>query len=136
MAWKGGEIVMPQLGFKRFLGPKIKDGSKPHTIRAKRKHPFKVGARLYMYHDLRQKSCEKIGEADVSKVEEIHVLCGEIGANVFIDGRELGWDEVISLAIKDGFDDVSGLLDFIFENHGADFTGDLIHWTNFQPAKP
>lgn len=141
---------MPQLGFKKQFVPAIKAGTKKHTIRAKRKHPFRVGDRLFMYSDMRQKSCEKIGEVEVSKVERITIFqpgaCAEEPA-VFIqeylnDERQLSAEQIEALAIADGFGGIAGTTAteaffwFFANTHGAEFRGFLIHWKNFQPAKP
>jgi len=58
---------MPLLGFTK-LKSKLLDGSKTQTIRKPRKHPLKVGDKLYIYWNLRMKSCEKLGEAIVTRV--------------------------------------------------------------------
>jgi len=58
---------MPLLGFTK-LKEKLLDSSKTQTIRKPRKHPIKVGDKLYVYWKLRTKECEKLGEAIVIKV--------------------------------------------------------------------
>ena len=52
---------MPLLGFTTFKD-KLLDGTKKQTVRKLRKHPIKVGDKLYLYWHLRQKDCEKLGE--------------------------------------------------------------------------
>ena len=59
---------MPLLGFTKLRG-KLLDGSKTQTIRKPRKVPLKVGDKLYVYWMPRTKSCEKLGEAKVTKIE-------------------------------------------------------------------
>ena len=58
---------MPLLGFTK-LKDKLLDGSKTQTIRKPRKHPIKVGDKLYIYWKLRTKRCKKLGEATITKV--------------------------------------------------------------------
>lgn len=53
---------MPLYNFKKQFAPYIKDGSKPHTIRAIRKHPAKPGDTLFLYTGLRTKYVEKLIE--------------------------------------------------------------------------
>lgn len=60
-------INLPLLGFSK-LKSKLLDGSKTQTIRKPRKHPIKVGDKLYVYWMLRTKKCEKLGEARVTSV--------------------------------------------------------------------
>jgi len=58
---------MPLLGFTK-LKEKLLDGSKTQTIRKPRKHPIKVGDKLYVYWKLRTKECQKLGEGVVTKI--------------------------------------------------------------------
>lgn len=58
---------MPLLGFS-MLKDKLLDGSKTQTIRKPRKHPLKVGDKLYIYWKIRTKEREKLGEAVVTKI--------------------------------------------------------------------
>ncbi len=60
-------LVLALLGFTK-LRDKLADGSKTQTIRSPRKHPFKVGERLFIYWKLRTKNCEKLGEGVVTSV--------------------------------------------------------------------
>jgi hypothetical protein len=59
---------MPILGFTRLLD-KLRDESKKQTIRKPRKHPLKVGDILHIFWKLRTKQCQKLGEAEVTKIE-------------------------------------------------------------------
>ena len=58
---------MPLLGFTKLLD-KLLDGSKTQTIRRIRKHPIKVGDKLYIYWKLRTKQCQKLGEGIATKI--------------------------------------------------------------------
>ena len=59
--------MSPLLGFTK-LKEKLLDGSKTQTIRKPRKHPIKVGDKLFIYWKLRTKECEKLGEGVATKV--------------------------------------------------------------------
>lgn len=58
---------MPALTFTVFVD-KILSGEKRQTIRPPRKHPIKVGDKLYLYAHQRTKNCRKLGEAVCSAV--------------------------------------------------------------------
>jgi len=77
---------MPLLGFTK-LKEKLLDGSKTQTIRKPRKHPLKVGDKLFIYWKLRTKQCEKLGEAVITNIVRKPIL-------------EVTEEE----AIKDGFE--------------------------------
>jgi len=59
--------MTPLLGFTK-LKDKLLDGSKTQTIRKPRKHPLKVGDKLFVYWKLRTKDCEKLGEAVITNI--------------------------------------------------------------------
>ena len=82
---------MPLLGFTK-LKKKLLDGSKTQTIRRPRKHPFKVGDKLYVYWKLRTKECEKLGEAKVTKI-----VRKTLGKMTREDAVKDGFDGVINL---------------------------------------
>ena len=63
---------MPLLGFTKLLD-KLLDGSKTQTIRLPRKHPLKVGDRLFIYWMLRTKNCRKLGEGVITKIERKNI---------------------------------------------------------------
>lgn len=58
---------MPLLGFTK-LQSKLYDGSKTQTIRRPRKHPIKVGNKLFIYWKLRTKECHRIGTGVVIRI--------------------------------------------------------------------
>lgn len=59
--------MSPLIGFTH-LKDKILDGTKRQTIRRARKHPIQVGDKLILYWHLRQKDCEKLGEATCTQI--------------------------------------------------------------------
>jgi hypothetical protein len=92
---------MPLYGVQKQFVPMILDGSKPHTIRRRRKRPTKVGDVLYLYTGLRTKQCKFVLETTCTKIVPI-VIYPNLG-RVVLDGRMLPLDEVLKFAIKDGF---------------------------------
>ena len=69
---------MPLIGFTVFK-EKILDGTKTQTTRKFRKHPIKVGDKLYLYWHTRQKDCEKLGEAICTEVMTIQMHSEYLG---------------------------------------------------------
>lgn len=105
---------MPLIGFTKLLN-KLLDGSKTQTIRKERKHPIKVGDKLYIYWKLRTKECRKLGEAKVTKIQ--HKFVGEM------TNRD---------AVLDGFNNRKELVKALYEMHSeAQCRGglfDIITW--------
>jgi hypothetical protein len=123
---------MALLGFKKCFALNVQLGKKRQSIRAKRKHPIKVGERLYLYTGLRTKAARKLGEGVAIFVEEIKIeQCnagGEHLTSVEVAGQRLLPTEITELAIADGFPDAVAFLKFFAEEHTGDFVGDLIKW--------
>ena len=113
-----------QKRFARF----VRDGSKRHTIRAKRKHPDKPGDTLHLYTGLRTKNAELLGRAICVRVEDIRI---DQNCGVLVDGERLRLSERNALAFCDGFR--SRGVDHAFEemmefwNGRLPFSGDIIH---------
>lgn len=132
--------VMGAYSFKRQFVPFVRNGSKRHTIRGKRRHPDKPGSTFFGYYGMRTKHCEKLIKAPVIRLEDI----GIYRAQVWINGEELSLSEKDSLAWRDGFrhQNLPGslectgaggcfdlMLQFWVAEHGdIDFHGDVIHW--------
>lgn len=120
---------------KRFV-PFIRNGSKRHTIRAKRAHADKPGNTLHLYTGMRTKSCRLLGRSVCVKVEEIVISAAH---QVFVDGVELNADEKNALAFCDGFR--ARGMEHAFEemmafwNGRLPFTGDILHWSKQMEAK-
>lgn len=63
---------MPAYSFKDRFVPMVVEGSKPHTIRARREKGFaKKGDRLYLYFGMRTKWCRKLREEVCTNVRTI-----------------------------------------------------------------
>lgn len=126
------------LGFKRRFAPFVKDGSKTHTIRGRRKITPRVGETCHCYVDPRQKTMALLGRWPCVKVEEIEieilpaVFIENAGPVIRVNGEALSADECKQLAWWDGF-----------RSHGQDgafsemmkfwdgrlpFEGHIIHW--------
>jgi hypothetical protein len=116
--------------FKKRFAPFVLDGTKRHTIRAKRKHPDKPGNIVHLYTGLRTRRAKLLGRSICIKVEEIRISAAQ---QVFIDGVELNLDEKNALAFCDGFR--SRGIEHAFEEMMGfwegrlPFTGDIIHWS-------
>jgi hypothetical protein len=128
-----------QLGFKARFVPMIEDGSKTHTIRAKRKIRPRVGETCHCYTGLRQKGARLLGRWPCVKVETIEIYeRGDGSLGVVIDGLELAPDEKNELAWRDGFRSTGRRLAFtematywrvLHRKEGPFvFEGDVIHW--------
>lgn len=135
------------LGFKRRFAPMVEDGSKTHTIRAKRK-PTKLGYKraipragqtCHCYVDSRQKTMRLLGRWPCTRVEDIVIYeRGDGSFGVKLGGAELGKDEKDWLAWRDGFRDgpvpesFDRMIAYWLATHKRSapfvFEGDLIHW--------
>ncbi|MCA6580459.1 MAG: ASCH domain-containing protein [Pseudanabaena sp. M57BS1SP1A06MG] len=117
---------MPALSFSVFRD-KILSGAKRHTIRAKRKHPIKVGDKLYMWWKQRSpKEKEKLGESTCIRVSPITIT----GLGVSCEDIGVRYHCLDLFAIADGFDNWDEMRDFFQNTHGLPFEGDLIEWGN------
>ena len=118
---------MPLLNFKKQFIPFIRAKTKCHTIRAERKHPVKVGDKLYLYCGLRQKGAYRILPEPVicSRVESIEIDA-RTSRMVTVGGVPLEYDERETLAVADGFRDWNEMLAF-WEGR-LPFKGSIIHW--------
>lgn len=128
------------LGFKRRFAPFVKDGTKTHTIRRKRKIAPRPGEVCHCYVDPRQKSMRLLGRFVCTKVDDIRIqVCftahGPDSVYMWINDNRLDHDEMNQLCWRDGFRPVRRIDAWIAfahcwkEMHGLrDFHGDLIHW--------
>jgi hypothetical protein len=116
---------MPAYSFKKRFVPPVLSGAKTKTIRRRSKKTAKPGDRLYLYFGLRTKWCEKLGEANCTKVEEI--IIDDFG--VFIKGVKVVKPvELKELAVSDGFESFEDMMRFWREEHMIPFLGDIIYW--------
>lgn len=132
---------MALLGFKRQFAPYVQEGSKTHTIRAKRKLRPKVGETLHCYVDPRQGTMRLLGRFKCIRVQEIEIDFREHADKcplvVVLDGVELTpGEETQEFFRRDGFRDPGeppAVQAFSFwKKRGFPWFGDLIHW-EFRP---
>lgn len=70
---------MPAYSFKEQFISMVIDGSKPHTIRARREKGFaKIGDTLYLYFGMRTRWCTKIREEKCANVRTIIITQSDI----------------------------------------------------------
>lgn len=134
---------MPALSYKARFVDLVASGHKPHSIRAWRKRPFKVGDVLMHYTAMRTKACRKI-RPDTLCTAAVpikinarlrQVTIGAEGSRFYKRGR-LNDSSLIALGVLDGFDNINEFFQFFAETHGVVFTGQLVEWnpsTNILP---
>lgn len=121
-----------------YLAPKI------HTIRKDKNNRWKVGTMIDFFINARKKNmfrfAPRIPVVSTQKIKIVYEnnLDSLKSASVFIDNHYLGHyyfagifsssEEVVRLAINDGFDSVE---DF-FNYFNQDFEGKIIHWTDLK----
>lgn len=139
---------MPALSFMKQFAAPVERGDKTHSVRAKRKRPWKVGDKLALYTAMRTKFCRLLFRTVVTKVQDITIRnhttrrfedteyspgrrCFGPWITVVIDEVELSDDEMESFARSDGFADLFAFARFWEKNHEIHkqpFHGDVIHW--------
>lgn len=122
---------MPALSFMKQFCPRVESGGKRHSLRAKRRRPWKVGDDVALYYAMRTKSCRLLGRTKVVKVDEVLLLHDPM-FRIRINGELLAQDEAMEFARRDGFHDLAAMRDFWMERHAIHihgfWQGDLIHW--------
>lgn len=118
------------LGFHQQFVTPILNGTKIHTIREdkyNRWEPGRIihgatGVRTKKYHQFFQEICKS-----TQKIEIRHYNL--LNPTIIIDERILFYfNQIVRLAQNDGFNSVN---DF-FNWFDTDFTGKIIHWTDFK----
>ena len=117
------EMTMPAYNFQSRFVPMILDGSKPHTIRRRRKRPTKVGDMLCLYTGMRTKQCKLIVVTECVKVEPITICPFK---NHLASPINVPIDEFVH---NDGFESVDAFFEF-FRRYKAECLNDfeIIHW--------
>lgn len=149
---------MPAYSFMQRFSPFVIDGSKPHTIRARRKHPAKQGDTLYLYEAMRTKWCKKLREEIctaaptiiIDNDQEVYILDRRLedheielkGDQLIVDvlavemhhAKLSAYDKDV-LAWKDGFrnsESSKGCFETMYrfwsQTHHLPFVGDIIYW--------
>jgi hypothetical protein len=115
---------MPAYNFQKKFVPKILAGTKPHTIRKRRKYPTKVGDILWLYAGMRTKECKLIAGAPCVRVEPITIWPFErrIAANIDFS--------LSQLAFADGFESIDDFFNFFARTYREEVLPDfeIIFW--------
>jgi hypothetical protein len=64
---------MPAYSFKERFVPMVLDGSKPHTVRSRRKYPAKVGDPVSLFYGMRTKWCRRLRDEKCLKTCSIFI---------------------------------------------------------------
>lgn len=113
------------LGSKQQFIPKYLDGTKIHSIR--KGHRWRKGMTIHYYEKVRQPGMRKfMPDGICTGAQDIVISC--YARFISIDGRPLTEFEMDLLAQNDGFDSANDLFAFFSDN----FTGQIIHWTDFR----
>lgn len=119
---------MPAYNFQKQFAPLILDGSKPHTIRPRRKRPTQVGDVLYLYTGMRTKACQFLMQDTCKQIKPIAIY-PDIG-QIRLDGRLLPLNEMTHFAVRDGFANYMEFFKF-FERYPAQVRErelEVIYW--------
>ena len=121
------------LGFKPQFEEPILQGRKKHTIRIDKNDRWKPGMKIHFATGVRTRLYHQFYEGFCKSVQNIQIVHLRYSllvnkALIFIDDRQLSFDEIELLAINDGFEDVSEFLNWFDEN----FEGKIIHWTDLR----
>lgn len=117
---------MPALSFhKRFAGM-VESGEKRQTIRKRRKHPIKLGDRLYFYTRMRTKECRELRPP---------AYCWEtfsvrrLRRDFWVRGENpMPYVDIVRLAKRDGFRDLDAFEDWFDAYCEPDEVLDVIRW--------
>jgi hypothetical protein len=127
---------MPSLSYKSFLVPRVVDGSKPHSIRAWRKRPFKVGDRIAHFTGSRfnprrirpDTFCTSAAGITID-ADQGYVILADYSPRYGFG--HLSPAKVHELALADGFASVAEFFNFFQEEHAGKLHGQLIEWDPF-----
>jgi hypothetical protein len=64
---------MPAYSFKERFVPMVVDGSKPHTVRNRRKYPAKVGDNVSLFFGMRTKWCARLRDEKCVKTCSVFI---------------------------------------------------------------
>ena len=102
---------------------------KLHTIREDKNNRWKKGMLIHFATGVRTKAYCNFWKDECKATQEIEIIyTGQTDyyPSIYIEGRNLSYNEMTLLAINDGFEDQ----DDFFKWFNADFSGKIIHWTN------
>lgn len=115
---------MPAYNFKSRFAALVAQGRKRQTIRRPRKRPTRPGDRLKLYTGMRTKACKLLAEGTCIDVMSIRITHGF----VYLDERELSYQEASDLARVDGFGSVEEMVGFFDDTYGLPVEMELIKW--------
>lgn len=130
---------MPALSYKSRFVDLVVNGSKPHSIRAWRKRPFRIGDVISHFTGPRMRPrpirpatvCTSAASITID-ADLRHVILG--GYSPRYGFGQLTLETVEELARRDGFASVTEFFDFFLEVHGSRFLGQLIEWDPISQA--
>jgi hypothetical protein len=100
-----------------------------------KKNRWKPGKLIHLATGVRTKKYNCFKKDDCKSTQSIEVIWYEIVEEgesplfeVKVEGRVLNLAECIGLALNDGFETLSDFLEWF----NTDYTGKIIHWTNFR----
>lgn len=110
---------------------------KIHTIRKDENNRWKPGMEIDFFINARQRNmfrfAPRIPLISRQRIFMTYMPHYGNGFEVSINGRQLGDDEILTLAINDGFESFDDFADyFIAEMEDHQFSGKILHWTNFK----
>lgn len=108
--------------FKAQFADDVESGVKAQTIRSRRKRPTKAGDMLYMFTGMRTKQCRKLGQWRCTSVEPIRIRApvGKcFSGAVTLNDWKLTPNEIVSLALADGFGSTEEFYDFFSGQYGV-----------------
>lgn len=131
-----GKNVLPKDYVVRTHKPKR------HSIRADKKNRWKTGATIHFFINSRTKDmlhfAPRIPVISTQKIEIKEMImtasefCWKTESDkiyiVKVDDRKLRTEEIMKLAVNDGFDQVDDFFNWFSE----DFVGKIIHWTDLK----
>jgi hypothetical protein len=128
---------MPVLKFMAQFAPKVKDGSKPHTVRKNRgKERIVVGSVLKLRCDarcLRITHCTNVTPITIT-VGPHKPFASTQDVEVVLGADRLNRQQMVELAVRDGFKELADFAAYFRSKCVADrdgvacFKGDLISW--------
>jgi len=129
--------VRPELLFNTLITPAHKGQSKIHTIRKDDKNRWKPGLMIDFFINARQKDmfrfAPRVPLKSKQRIFMTYLPHLGNGFQVSINGRELDKSEIKVLAVNDGFETVEDFEDyFISEMENDEYSGKIIHWTDFK----
>lgn len=127
----GAKRLMPAFNFHPRFVKFIEDRSKTRTIRKKKR--CKPGDPVYLFTNMRRKSCRKLGEGICTDVIKVTIMPKDVYGYAILDEKT---DEIIE-TVTEGLDEFAKLLAFgswgsctkFYEDwHGLPFTGYMHCW--------